>query len=383
MFSQAFPSLDADVRKILGQLACPSPERTAEILDAARKQPPSLAEIAELLEIGARENAGQQFGLLRRHAGERFRLPAGNRVRYIAPVYVSNFCVDSCGYCNFSAARKSTARKRLDLAEYENEVAGLIAARARVIELVFGTDAELSWRDLGRYVAKTVDMLKGEPGSGVFLCSDYLPAEAYRALHGEGLAGMVQWDETLDRESYVRWHGASPRKRHFEARMDSHCLAMAAGLEAASGALLGLADFRYETLMQVAKARFLAAEHGRRPFVFGTARLTPIDGRLPNAKAAISDHAYETALTVYKIAEPAVGRWLQTRETFDLNLRNVLDGDAFTARCGEVRPGGYTAGQPSIGAQFAVHELFGDTAEARLNEIGFRIDYAWVAGGKN
>jgi len=41
---------------------------------------------------------------------------------------------------------------------------------------------------------------------------------------------------------------------------------------------------------------------------------------------------------VYRMAAPETGRWLQTRETFALNLRNLLDGDVYTYRCGEVRP---------------------------------------------
>lgn len=100
----------------------------------------------------------------------------------------------------------------------------------------------------------------------------------------------------------------------------------------------------------------------------------------------VTDRAYETALMVYKIAEPAIGRWLQTRETFELNLRNMLDGDAFTYRCGEVRPGGYqdSGFPPQVvsGGQFGVHEMSREAAEHALAGPGFHIGYAWIGRSK-
>jgi len=232
-------------------------------------------------------------------------------------------------------------------------------------------------------VARTVEMLDGEPGSGVLLCTEYLSRDAYEALRDAGLWGIVQWDETLEPEAFRRWHYGSPRKSHFEPRMDNHDRAMASGLEVATGALLGLADYRFDTLMQMVKARHLEREYGRGPFVFGVPRLKPIAGTDLHVPAEVSDRAYETVLLTYRIAAPAAGRWLQTRETFELNLRNLLDGDVFTYRCGEVTPGGYQqiegAAPPLKRGQFGVNELERDFVEDRLAAQNFRIDYAWMA----
>lgn len=382
MFTRVFPGLAREVSELLQEVTCPSEERTAELLDASLSRSLELGELAELLEIGVHPTAARQFEALRSFTTSQFRKPDGNYVRYIAPIYLSSFCVDRCGYCNFSAGRKNTARRRLSLSEFEVELADVLAAGARVIELVLGTDPEMSWENLVPYISLTAERLGGEPGSGVLLCSDYLPVEAYAALREAGLNGMVQWDETLDPEAYHRWHDTSPRKRYFERRVDNHDRAMMAGLEVATGALFGLADIRYEALMQIVKARYLGREYGRKPFVLGTARVKPVGEQALPSKIAATDRAFETALMVYKIAEPEIGRWLQTRETLELNLRNVLDGDAFTYRCGEVRPGGYGAGinkqPPSIAGQFRVHELDAATAVAALQTKGFRIEYAWM-----
>jgi 2-iminoacetate synthase len=162
--------------------------------------------------------------------------------------------------------------------------------------------------------------------------------------------------------------------------MDNHDRAMQAGLDAATGALFGLADFRYDALMQVARARHFVQEYGRGPFVMGTARLKPIGGRDLHLATSVDDHAYETVLMALKIAVPDAGRWLQTRETFDLNLRNLLDNDVFTYKCGDVQPGGYSqiSATTVSGAQFGVNELEQEFVVRELAARGFHIDYEWL-----
>ncbi|MGA7412910.1 MAG: radical SAM protein [Bryobacteraceae bacterium] len=375
---------DSEVRRILDRVRCPSPRRLEELLSQCRVQTPGLADIAELLEIGADPTATEQFELLRSFVREQWSSPEGSRVRYVAPIYVSSFCIDSCPYCNFSASRKETARHRLTLDELDAEIDAVIGRDARVIELVYATDPECDQATLAKHVARAVAAIEGRPGSGVLLCTEYLSDRAYDALREAGLIGIVQWDETLDEDAYRRWHAASPRKRDFCSRIDNHDRALAAGLEVATGALLGLAGFRYDALMQVAKARYFAEEYGRGPFVMGTARLQPIAGRELRVPSQVSDRAYETVLMAYKIAVPDAGRWLQTRETFDMNLRNLLDRDVFTYRCGEVRPGGYClAPSASPVGQFGVNELERSFVERELAKRGFQIDYEWIPASMN
>jgi 2-iminoacetate synthase len=380
-FSSVYPKTDAEVRKLVSKSACPSKERLEELLEESDSRPLTLGELAGLLEIGRAPAASGQFEALRAHVLGRCRKATGNAVRYVAPIYVSSFCIDACAYCNFSAQRKSAVRKRLSLAELDTEIETVYNAGARVIELVYATDPEFTTELLARYTERVVESLKGEPGSGALLCTEYLSREAYEELAAAGLHGIVQWDETLDAAAYHRWHDSSPHKREFATRMDNHDRAMQAGLEVATGALLGLADYRYDALMQIAKARHLAGQYGHGPFVFGVPRLKPIAGRELHFQTEVSDRAYETVLLVYRLAAPETGRWLQTRETFEMNLRNLLDGDVFTYRCGDVRPGGYHQidGKPAVqNGQFGVNELERDYVEAELARHGFQIGYGWT-----
>ncbi len=276
-------------------------------------------------------------------------------------------------------------RYRLSLAELDREIASVLARDARVVELVYATDPEYDTCALVRDVSRAVRAVEDLEGGGVLLCTEYLSSQAYEALADAGLRGIVQWDETLDEQAYARWHSASPRKADFRTRMDNHDRALAAGLEVATGALFGLADFRFDALMQVARARTIADTYGQSPFVMGTARLKPIGGRELRLETSVSDRAHETALMVYKLALPQVGRWLQTRETFEMNLRNLLDGDVFTYSCGEVQPGGYTQINTNsiAGAQFGVNEMERGFVERELAGQGFRIDFGWISPAKD
>jgi 2-iminoacetate synthase len=379
MFSAVYGEKSAEVRGILQGVQCPSVGRVEELVAQPQL---GLAELGELLEIGRYEAAIEQFELLRSYVMQRWRNAAGSRVRYVAPIYVSSFCVDACPYCNFSATRKDTVRHRLTTEELGIEIEAAMARDARVIELVYATDPELDQKMLVQHISQAVEAVGDREGAGVLLCTEYQTSEMYEALRAAGLQGIVQWDETLHEEAYMRWHAASPRKKEFKLRMDNHDRAMAAGLDVAAGALFGLADFRFDGLMQIARARYFKAEYGRGPFVMGTARLKPINGKELKFSTIVSDHAYETALLVYKLAVPEAGRWLQTRETFAMNLRNVLDGDVYTYRCGEVQPGGYTQIQSKsdAGAQFGVNELERGFVEGELGKQGFTIDYEWMNG---
>ncbi len=383
-FSTVYKERDEEVRHILGGVQTPSVERVQELLAMSLETSLGLPELAEVLQLGFDQAASEQFETLRAFALANWRKPSGNRLRYVAPIYVSSYCVDTCSYCNFSALREATARKRLNVEELRFEIDAVMSSGARVIELVYATDPEFTTELLAEYVAATAEALGGEEGSGVLLCTEYLTREAYNSLKEAGLNGIIQWDETLDRAAYAHWHDSSPHKRAFDIRMDNHDRALAAGLEVATGALFGLADLRYDALMQIAKARHFLAEYGRGPFVFGAPRLKPIGGHELHLKTCASDRAFETALFAYKLAAPEAGRWLQTREAFEMNVRNMLDDDVFTYRCGDVTPGGYHQidGSKSVlrSGQFGVNELSRETVETALARRSFAIDYAWVTG---
>jgi len=380
MFSQKYELIDTEVRGILANVIAPDSEEVKDILEKSKSSKISLGEIARLLQTN-KQGTEDQFDLIRTFVYSKFRKKE-NTLRHIAPVYLSSFCVDTCGYCNYSAKRKDVKRIRLYLSDLEEELSDVLSVGNRVIEFTLATDPGLPPREIAKYISKTKELLGNKKGSGVLLCSDNFSRGDYELLREAGLRGIVQWDETLDRNKYQIWHGDSPRKSNFEERINTHDKAIQAGLEVATGCLFGLSDYKYDVLMQIAKARYLEKGYGVKPFVFGTPRIKAIAGRILHPEDEVVDKQYEMALMVYKIAEPQIARWLQTRETSELNLRNIMDGDIYTYKCGEVTPGGYKVNKDKINSckdgQFEVKEMTREQFEQELLRRNFQVDYAWI-----
>src|SRR3989344_3859708 len=215
MFSQKYVQTDAEVRGILAKATYPNPENVKEILEKSKSERISLEEIAGLLEVGKYEEIEEQFDLIKNFVFTEFRKEE-NTLRHIAPVYLSSYCVDTCGYCNYSSKRKDVQRTRLTLSDLEEELIDVLSVGNRVIEFTLATDPIFTHKKLAEYISKTKELLKNEKGSGVLLCSNNFSKEDYELLKQMGLWGIVQWDETLDKKMYEKWHKNSPRKSNFQ-----------------------------------------------------------------------------------------------------------------------------------------------------------------------
>jgi 2-iminoacetate synthase len=380
MYSHYYAEAVRDVTKALSVAQMPTVKDVERILARAAEGPLNLNDAATLLRLCDAPSNEPALQLIRTAVTSRFR-HSRSTVHEIAPVYLSNDCRDRCKYCHFAEQHKDTIRIKLSRIEIAREVRNVARDGSLVIEFTLATDADFTPERLADAIRIAMRQVGCRAGAGVMLCSDHQTEETYRHLADCGLRAMVQWDETLDAHEYAKWHGDSPRKSLFTERIDNHDRAMRAGLQVATGALFGLADVGFETLMQVLKARYLRRTYNQAPFTFGTARLkaTGVNDRPPARRA--SDDAYDLALLVYKLCEPDLGRWLQTREEFEANLDRMLDGDCFTYRCGRVTPGGHLVHKnetQKLAGQFRVQELTRSKFERGLAKANFRVDYAWM-----
>jgi 2-iminoacetate synthase len=81
--------------------------------------------------------------------------------------------------------------------------------------------------------------------------------EEYRLLAQAGCTGVTLYQETYDPEAYKKMHRWGP-KRHYAARLDAPERALRGGMRAIGiGALLGLADPRFDMLALYRHARHL------------------------------------------------------------------------------------------------------------------------------
>ena len=74
----------------------------------------------------------------------------GNRIVMFAPLYLSNYCINSCVYCPYHVQNRTIPRKKLTQDEIRNEVIALQDMGHKRLALETGEDPvnnQIEWRD--------------------------------------------------------------------------------------------------------------------------------------------------------------------------------------------------------------------------------------------
>ena len=119
--------------------------------------------------------------------------------------------------------------------------------------------------------------------------------------------------------------------------------------------MLGLYDWRYDTLATVEHGNYLRRAKGLEPHAMGIPRLKPARGVLASQKASrftVSDDDYRLILSIYHLAFPRSRLFFNTRENYEMNISMVAAGDLFTVDC-DTFPGGYLRNDTP--GQFSTH----------------------------
>jgi len=273
----------------------------------------------------------------------------GRTIQLFAPLYLSNECVETCTYCSF-ARPNAIERRTLSVAEVEAE-AGILAAQGfRHLLLVSG---EHPRRVSPAYVESILERLAPRFPS---LSVEVQPQgeEVYARWVRAGCDGLVVYQETYDREAYSRVHLAG-KKRDFNWRLETPERGARAGFRRLGiGALLGLADWRWEAVHLAAHARYLMRESWRTMVSVSLPRLRPAAFAI-EAAHPVSDRDFVRLVCALRMYLPDAGITLSTRES--PRLRDGVMGLGVTSMSAGSRtePGGYSA--PGAEKQFEIADL--------------------------
>ena len=260
----------------------------------------------------------------------------GRTMHMYAPLYLSNECLTTCGYCGF-AKNLPVARKTLGHADAVAEARYLTEQGFRSILLLTGeherlTGVEFLERHL-RSLATVVPSLSIEV---------QVWGEAdYRRLLGAGCEGVVIYQETYDPQRYAEVHLAG-RKRDYRWRLLGPERAARAGARRVGvGALLGLHDdWRAEAIVTVAHARFLMKRYWRTQVTVSTPRIRPsASGFQPRVE--VGDRDLTQYICALRLLLPDAGLVLSSREPADLRDGLHRIGITHTSAGSHTEPGGY------------------------------------------
>ena len=285
----------------------------------------------------------------------------GNRIVMFAPLYLSNYCVNSCVYCPYHRSNKNIARKKLTQEEIAREVTALQDMGHKRLALETGEDPVNNPIEYVLDSIKTIYSIKHKNGSirRVNVNIAATTVENYRKLKEAGIGTYILFQETYNKDSYEKLHPAGP-KHDYAYHTEAMDRAMEGGIDDVGiGVLFGLNLYRYDFVGLLMHAEHLEAAMGVGPHTISVPRIRPADDVNPeDFSNAISDDIFAKIVTVLRIAVPYTGMILSTRES-EMTREKVLTlGISQISGGSRTSVGGYVEPEPAEdnSAQFDVND---------------------------
>ncbi len=291
----------------------------------------------------------------------------GRTIRLYAPLYLSNYCTNSCRYCGFNKENKFE-RTRLTI-EQAVEEANIIASEGfRDILLVSSEDRQFVSID---YLAELARKLRDKFAS-ISIEIYQISSDEYAKLFKAGIEGVTLYQETYDREAYTYYHPSGP-KSDFDNRLDTPDHIADAGMrEIGLGVLLGLTDWRVETLALAEHAHYLIKRYWQSHISFSFPRLRPAyEVGCSQFTHLLSDKNLVQMITALRLCFADAGLILSTRERAELRDHLVKLGITKLSAGSKTNPGGYSGHSGAI-EQFEVDDNRSPAqVAAMINRAGF------------
>lgn len=271
-------------------------------------------EAALLLECNDPEQLEEIFSLAK-EIKQKFY---GNRIVMFAPLYLSNYCVNSCVYCPYHIKNKTIARKKLSQEDIEREVIALQDMGHKRLALEAGEDPLHNPIEYILESIKTIYGIKHKNGAirRVNVNIAATTVENYRKLHGAGIGTYILFQETYHKENYEKLHPRGP-KSNYAYHTEAMDRAMEGGIDDVGlGVLFGLNTYKYDFTGLLMHAEHLEATYGVGPHTISVPRICSADDiNAADFDNAISDEIFQKIVAIIRIAVPYTGMIISTRES--------------------------------------------------------------------
>jgi 2-iminoacetate synthase len=233
----------------------------------------------------------------------------GRSINLFTPLYLSNYCRNSCVYCGFNQ-NQEIRRHQLTMDEVRIEAGKIRDSGLKHILILSGGDRVKT--DIF-YLLETVEILK-EYFDSISIEVYAMSEEEYTLLIGKGVNNVTLYQETYNRSLYEKLH-LSGEKADYTFRLNAPGRAASAGVFSVNlGVLLGLdhpcIDF------------FKAALHGQ--YIQNTYPGTAIAMSFPRIRPAargfspeydVSDAKLVQLITAFRLFMPRAEISISTRES--------------------------------------------------------------------
>lgn len=240
----------------------------------------------------------------------------GTRIVMFAPLYVSDYCVNSCKYCGYKCTNQF-GRRKLNDDEIRREVGIITSLGHKRIALEAGEDDRNCPID---YILHVMEVIYNtRPAYGrirrINVNIAATTVENYRKLKQADIGTYILFQESYHRETYRNMHPAGP-KSDFDYHTTAMDRAMEGGIDDVGlGVLFGLFDYKYEVMGMLLHARHLEEALGVGPHTLSVPRLRPAGGvTLEQFPHLVNDADFKRIVAILRLAVPYTGMILSTRE---------------------------------------------------------------------
>ena len=285
----------------------------------------------------------------------------GNRIVMFAPLYLSNYCINSCVYCPYHAKNKHICRKKLTQEEIKKEVIALQDMGHKRLALETGEDPVNNPIEYVLDSIKTIYSIKHKNGAirRVNVNIAATSVENYTKLKEAGIGTYILFQETYHKENYEKLHPAGP-KHDYAYHTEAMDRAMEGGIDDVGlGVLFGLNMYRYDFTGLLMHAEHLEAYKGVGPHTISVPRIRPADDIDPDTFSnAIDDDTFAKIVAVLRVAVPYTGLIISTRESVKSRERVLQYGVSQISGASRTSVGGYAEEEPEEdnSAQFDVND---------------------------
>ena len=284
----------------------------------------------------------------------------GNRIVLFAPLYLSNYCVNSCLYCPYHAKNREIPRRKLTQDEIRAEVIALQDMGHKRLAIEAGEDPKHNPIEYILESMDTIYSIKHKNGAirRVNVNIAATTVEEYRMLKKAEIGTYILFQETYNKEGYKRLHPTGP-KSDYNWHTEAMDRAMEGGIDDVGlGVLFGLESYRYEFAGLIMHAEHLEAVHGVGPHTISVPRVKPAMDIDPDVfDNGIPDEMFEKIIALIRIAVPYTGMIISTRESQMVRERALRYGISQISGGSRTSVGGYTEqARPHDTEQFDVSD---------------------------
>ncbi len=242
----------------------------------------------------------------------------GNRIVLFAPLYLSNYCVNTCTYCPYHAKNKHIVRKKLTQEQIEREVIALQDMGHKRLLLEAGEHPRYNPIEYILECIHTIYSIKHKNGAirRVNINIAATTVENYRKLHEAGIGTYQLFQETYNKKEYELLHPKGP-KSDYAYHTEAMDRAQEGGIDDVGlGVLFGLSLYRYDFVGLLMHAEHLEAVWGVGPHTISVPRICPADDVDPSTFSnAVPDDLFLKIVALIRLAVPYTGMIISTRES--------------------------------------------------------------------